>query len=540
MARLSMSSVNSFFTKIWKRFLGLSRWVQILIGVLILVVLGGIVVLARGEGGATAANTVPTVTVQSINSFGDTSNGVDVLGTVQSVSEADLLAQSGGTVTAVHTTLGATVPAGFVIANLDSAAASASVLQAQGGYDAAVAAQKAVNLQSQNSTGSLLEAQTNVRTGYQSTYTSLQNTISNNVDVFFGDNTPVGPQLLINPLTTADSLPRARRDISALMANYQASVGASASADPLTLLSNEQAYLSGVSVFLTNLANLAHTQGSAATPAQLASLATAQSTLNSLIAGVSSSRTAYNAAVTAAAVGQTQSSGGQGVTSSEANVESALGGLRAAQAVYEKTVVRAPIGGTVNYLNIHVGDSVSANQHVATVARNNALEVVMQLSENDAHRLAVGDTVTIAGSYKGVVTTIAPALNPTTKQIEADVAVSDGATLTNGQSVQVTLPTLPTDVKTSSATKATVATSTAMSIQLPLTAVKLLPSERDVFTVDSTGHLVAHAVEIGDVIGDRIVITTNLDPTLMIVTDARGLAAGDLVLVSTRMPSSGQ
>jgi multidrug resistance efflux pump len=262
-----------------------------------------------------------------------------------------------------------------------------------------------------------------------------------------------------------------------------------------------------------------------------------------LLATISSTRTAYNTAATANAVGQTQASDSDtsGVTSSEATVEEALGGLRAAQAAYEKTVIRAPIAGTINYLQIHVGDNISVNQHVATVARNNALEVVLQLSQDDANRLAVGDTLTINGTDKGIVTTIAPALNPTTEQIEVDVAVNDvnGASptdLVNGQSVQVTLPALAADasVDANSTTSTSENTSsTTSAVELPLTAVKLLPNERDVFTVDSTGHIIAHQVTIGDVIGDRIQILTPLPPDLEIVTDARGLSAGDAVLVST-------
>jgi multidrug resistance efflux pump len=463
---------------------------------------------------------------------------VDVLGTVMSVSQADILAQSGGTVTAVHTSIGATVPAGFIIANLDSAAASAAVLQAQGGYDAALAASKATTLQAQDTTGSFIEAQTVVRNTYQSTYTTIQGTLSSQVDQVFGNNTPVGPALVINPLTTGDTFPRQRREIMMLMSSWQATLPTVNTTDPLTLLSMEQANLSKIATFVSSLGTLAATQGSAATPAQLAALATAQTTINTLIANISNARNAYNAAQTAASVSQTQSanSTNSGVTSSQASVEIALGGLRSAQAAYERTVIRAPLAGTVNYLPIHVGDFINVNQHVATVARNNALEVVAELSQSDSNRLAVGNTVQIAGSAKGVVTTISPALNPVTKQIEVHIAVNDGATLVNGESVQVTLPTLPTDAVKLKIATSTVTTQTASStgsIQLPLTAVKLLPTERDVFSVDTTGHIVAHPVDIGNVIGDRIEVTTPLAPDLKIITDARGLSAGDAVNIAT-------
>jgi multidrug efflux pump subunit AcrA (membrane-fusion protein) len=541
--RHSVNQGANPFARFWHIVAALSRRTQIIIVAVLLVVVGGIVVLAHGKSKTTADTALPTVTLESIGSFGDNANGVDALGTVQSLSEADLEAQSSGIAESVNTTLGATVPAGFVIATLDSSAASAAVLQAQGAYDAAVAAEQATNLQANNSTGSFAEEQTSVRTTYQTAYTSAESALEDNVGVFFGSNGPLGPELLINPLTTGNTLPIERRSLDTLMSTWQASLATENTTDPLTLLSTAESNLTTISTFLTSLATLANTQGSAATPAQLASLAAAQSTINGLLATISSTRTAYNTAATANAVGQTQASDSDtsGVTSSEATVEEALGGLRAAQAAYEKTVIRAPIAGTINYLQIHVGDNISVNQHVATVARNNALEVVLQLSQDDANRLAVGDTLTINGTDKGIVTTIAPALNPTTEQIEVDVAVNDvnGASptdLVNGQSVQVTLPALAADasVDANSTTSTSENTSsTTSAVELPLTAVKLLPNERDVFTVDSTGHIIAHQVTIGDVIGDRIQILTPLPPDLEIVTDARGLSAGDAVLVST-------
>jgi multidrug efflux pump subunit AcrA (membrane-fusion protein) len=537
--------ISSFMRLLWKRFSTSSRRTKIVsvtIAVLVLVI-GA--VLLRGGASTQTDTATPTVTLASIQSFGGNKSGVSVLGTVQSVSEADILAQTSGTVRSVHTTLGASVPAGFVIANLDSAAASAAVLQAQGGYDAALAAEKATTLQSQDSSSSFSEAQTSVRNLYQSTYSSLDSALTGQVDAFFGAPSPVGPSLLINPLTTGDKLPRERQALKDLMASWRATLPSANTGDPQTLLATMQSNLTTVSNFLTDLGTLASDPGSKATAAQIASLASARGTVSGLISSVSAARDVYNAKQTAAAVGNVQATQSSvDVSSAQATVEQALGGLRSAQAMYEKTVVRAPIAGTINFLPIHVGDFVNTNDHVSTVARNNALEVVLNLSQDDRNRVTVGDSVTIEGTYKGIVTSISPALDPSTKQIEVHIAVSDStATLVNGQSVQVTLPPLPMSAAaaTGKGTGVAVPTvaSTTLSIQLPLAAVKLLPNERDVFTVDATGHLVAHKVDIGDVTGDRIQILTPLDPSLMIVTDARGFSAGDQVLIASSSASGG-
>ena len=539
----ALQSTGAFLTKIWQRFLAYSRRTQIIIVVVLLIIVGGVLVLARGNSTPSASNSVPTVTLASLDSFGGSTNGVSVLGTVQSVSEANLLAQSGGTVESVNTKLGAKVSAGFVIADLDNAAAAASVLQAQGAYDAALAAERAASLQGQNSTVSVAAAAASVRTTYQSSYATLDSALTGQVGLFFGITTPVGPQLLINPLNTGDSLPRGRAALTVVMQNWELSLATANTTDPLTLLANAQSNLTKTSTFLTQLADLANQTAAQATPAQLAALSSARSTANTLLATNAAAQSSYNAAVTAGAVAQTQSGTSSGaVTSSQASVEEALGGLRAAQAAYEKTIIRAPIAGTINFLPITVGDFVTMNQHVATVAQNNTLEVVMELSQADANRLEVGDTVSIQGSYSGVVTTIAPALDPTTEQIEVQVAVNAGADLINGQSVQVSLPALPSGMATSGvgaiATSSQTTSSTTSNIEVPLTAVKLLPNERDVFTVDSTGHLVSHVVEIGQVVGNLIQITTPLPSNLEIVIDARGLSAGDMVLIASSTPAT--
>jgi multidrug resistance efflux pump len=536
-----MNAISAWFKNSWRYLSSLSRRTQIAGGVVVAVVLVVLLVVTHHSAPSDGATALPTVTVQSLNSFGAGSDSVDVLGTVQSISEADLLAQSGGTVESVHTTLGANVPAGFVIANLDGSAASAAVLQAQGAYDAALAAERATSLQSQSSTNSLSVERTAVLTTYETAYSTLDSVLETDISQFFGAPGPYGPTLLLSPLTTGNSLPQEHQAILNSIDTWRASIATDSTADPATLLTYALTTLNTVSNFLNDLGALATQNGSGSTATQLAALSAARASVNTLLSTITSTQTAYNASLTAQAVGQTQSNntGSSGVTSSEASVEEALGGLRAAQAAYEKTLIRAPIAGTVNFLSIHVGDYVMANEHVATVAHDNTLEVVMELSQDDRNRIEVGNTLTINGSYQGVVTTIAPALDPTTKEIEVDIAVNPGADLVDGQSVQVALPSPTPEASGAAATTSSTTTASSMpNVEVPITAVKLLPNERDVFSVDATGHLVAHPVTIGNVIGDDIQLLTPLDPSLEIVTDARGLSAGDAVLVASSTPAS--
>ncbi len=118
-----------------------------------------------------------------------------------------------------------------------------------------------------------------------------------------------------------------------------------------------------------------------------------------------------------------------------------------------------------------------------------------------------------------MVTSIAPALDPITKQIEVHLAIDSSSGLTNGQSVQVALPSTGT---------AAVAEQTG-PVLLPLASVKLRSDDRVVFTVSEEGRLVAHPVQTGEVRGERIEILTALATDMRIVADARGLAEGERV-----------
>lgn len=513
--------VKDSSTRQWRRFRALRPRTQAILGAIALGVLVLLIVVLRADSTPDTLSQERTVTLATVGSLAGNQNGASIIGTVRSVSEASILAQSGGTVKSVNTSVGANVPAGFVIASLDNASESAQVLQAQGAYDAAIAARTITRLQSGNSVQSFSEAQTSARTEARSAYTTLDTTLTTQVDQFFGENTPVGPRLLINPGPTSD-LPRKRADLDVRFDAWGAGLANAESRDPDALLTEAFTNADALRTFLNELARAANDSNSRATPDQFAALASARATVDGQLASISAARDAYRAKKTAAQVGSTQSqSTDTRVASADASVKQALGSLRAAQASYEKTVVRAPISGTVNFLPIRVGDYVTNLMHVATVAQNGALEIVAYVSEDDAASVAAGTHVAVEGGLDGIVTSVAPALDPVTRQIEIHIALTKNAEFLNGQTLRITLPSV--------VAAATPASSGPQLI--PLTALKLTSSARVVFTVGEDGRLVAHPVEIGEVHGDRIELHTPLASDLRIVTNARGLSEGQKVTV---------
>lgn len=525
------AAIRSTALRGWRWYRGRKRWQQALIALAAVGIVGGIIHVSSRNSTADASQ-LRTVTVESVAALeGGADSGTSIVGKVRSVTEADLLAQVGGTVESVHTTLGAQVPAGFVIMDLDNASEAAAVLQAQGAYDAAIAARNITSLQSGSAQTSFMEAQNEARTAYQTAYTTIDTTLTTEVDQLFGGPTPVGPQLLISPGTTGDTLPRRRQAITYRMNDWQTALASANTGDPTALLNQAYTDTQVISTFLVDLAAAARDRQSGASTAQMTALSTARATVDGELSAISAARDAYNAKKTAAATaGNISSSQGTQLAAADANVEAALGALRAAQAAYEKTRIRATIGGTVNYLPSQVGQYVSAFQHVATIANNGALEIVAYVPQEQRNDVAVGMKVSVEGGHDGIVTSVATALDPTTQQIEVHVAVNATPDLVNGQSVRITLP------PEASATKQATASSTPAAPSqdlLPLTAVKLLPDSRAVFTVDANGRVVAHTVTVGDVVGDRILVTSGLTPDLVIITDVRGLSEGQKVQIGS-------
>lgn len=513
--------VQAFSLRTWAWYRGRKRWQQIAIAIALIVLLIASIVFLRGGGPSSAGDNLRTVTLESVGALSGTGSSVSIIGNVRSVTEADILAQSGGTVRRVNTKIGQTVGAGAIIAELENASERAAVLSAEGAYESALAARSITQAQAGNAEGSLEEAQTSARNTYRTIFTSVDSLLTVEVQSVFG-GTSINPGLLLNTGPSARLSDEYRELRRTEIPAWRTNLATADTKSPEALLNEAERITQRVSIFLVDIAQAAAQSDSGATATQRANIASARAEVDGLLATISSERDSLRSAQTAATVGsrQSESQGGQ-VASADAQVKSALGGLRSAQAQLEKTIVRAPIGGTVNFLPIRVGDYVTSFTHVATVARNNALEIVAYVSEDDRDLLAAGTKVTVEDDIPGVVTSVSPALDPVTKQIEVHVAIEGESELVNGRSVRIALPNVA----------APVADAPTGPVLLPLASVKLSGENRLVFTVGEDGRLVARDVEVGEVRGDRIEVVSALPQELRIVTDARGLASGQKIRV---------
>lgn len=488
---------------LWHSYRALSKRKQIGIAVAVVVLLlASHSIIGYFTKGPDSVDPAPTVTLSAVSELTGTGSSASVIGNVRSVTEASILAESGGKVTSVHTSLGKTVGAGSVLAQLDNASQRASVLQAEGAYESALASRQGM---------SPADITTNARNTYTSTYASVDTILKSYVDTFYRGQGAAVTEFTISsvPFDQNYFAPK-RRELQQSMDLWKAHLGNANAGDPQELLNEADTVTKQVIALTSDIATAANQFNSNATPTQQAALVSARSGLASVQASIVSARQVNKSQTASATLG------------ADASVKTALGSLRAAQATLEKTLVRAPIGGTVNFFPLHVGDYVTPLMHVATVAQNGALEIVSFVSESTRANLVAGQKVKVEDKYDAVITSISPALDPVTKQIEVHVALTGTSDLVNGQSVHISLPGSASTTSASSG-----------PLLLPLTTVKLTPSARVVFSVGEDGRLMSHPVEIGNVVGDRIEVLTMLPLELRIVTDSRGLSEGTKVQVST-------
>ncbi len=515
----------------WTWFREQSAWKQWTEAIVLVVLVVGLATLGGDEAPVDAAKADRVVTVASVSALANSDTVLPLLGTVTSTSEATIRSESSGKLTHVYKKLGDFVSAGAVIAEFENSAERASVLQAEGAYDAAKAARDIAKINSGTTNSSLSETKTNALNTISSAYNSMDDVVRVKTDSYFNDPRFSGARLLpsIPDANLVYSIETQRKAIEKmLVARESKNRTLSVNSDLISELNSVQSEVQMVKTYIEDLSTAfskavpdsSYSQSSLDSAKTIASIA--RSSIASAVTSVSASRTALNASIAAQEVaGKTSGDSSGTIAAADASVKQALGAYNAALSRLEKTVIRSPITGTLNSLSIDTGDFISAFTEVAVVSNNGALEVLAYVTEDDARRIQVGNEVIIDNSVKGVITRIASAIDPRTKKIEVRVGITDKqSSLVNGQSVRIII----------SKSKQAI-TATSGPIKIPLSALKLTPAGAFVFSVSATSSLVAIPVKEGAILGEEIQILSGLSGSEMIVTDARGLKESMTVTV---------
>ncbi len=472
-----------------------------------------------GSAGTIAPqDTTKTVSVASVAELSQGGSSLSVAGVVQSLTEATVRAEKSGKVVAVYRAMGDFVSAGTIVAELENASERAAVLQAQGALQAATAganvSQSTLASTKDSSVAALLAA-----------YGAVEKAVHGDIDAMFSNPHSTQPLFNVQSSDTQAKLnvQNTRIALTTILNRESGRTTTLIASDdlPAEMIKTEgelkvvRDYLD--TVIRTLNAGIATEGISETTLATYKTTATAaRSTITTALSTLITARVTLETAL------KTSAQGVDTVSATQAAITSAQGTLAAARANLEKSIIRAPISGTINSLALERGDFIQATAPALTVANNSALEVISYITANDMPRIAVGDKATLEGSIKGVITRIAPAIDPITKKIEVRIGLSSGAsTLVNGQSVAVNFEKAA----------ATSAKPSKGPITIPIAALKIGSENISVFTVDADNKLVAHEVTLGTLLGDRVEIKSGITPEMQIVIDARGLQPGEKVLL---------
>lgn len=469
---------------------------------------------------------LPTVTVaRASNTSGD--NTFTAVGTLQAVSEAKLQTEAGGRIVGVYTELGATVRAGTIIARLENAAESAQLLQAQGGYEAALASAAQGDSGVRDAQTNLESAKNQAVTTYKSLNSSVSGVLRSTIDQYFSNPNTTIPGVKIGG-TDVNLMNNTRVRLQKSLATWQQGTLTISNQSNLTAALNEaEVVIKDVLVITDQILRALNRNSDSSVISdeekreQIAAFSGVRSSLVANLSDIETTRTRLVSAEEAVKRAEIAGTGSQ-VSSADAQIKIALGSLRSAQANYEKTLVRTPITGVVNALYLKTGDFALPSTPAAIIANNNqGLEVSTSVSQEESIQINVGDVVAINKVATGTIAAIGGSIDPTTGKVAVKISVDPNETLPNGSAVSVEFTT-----KKSTDTS---------EVSIPLSAVKMTGSGPIVFTVDADkNRLIANPIVLGNIRGDVVVVTSGINRDTPIVTDGRGLNEGEEVTIETK------
>jgi len=538
------NSLFALYTRARSLLSKLSTKQKIIAGTAVVIVLIIAVTFLTGskpsEGNDLTA--VRSVSLLKIDEYASNLPPLSLIGTVRSQSEASITAETQGVVSRVYYSLGDFVSAGSIVAELENASQRAGLLQAQAARDVALANLDKIKrgtrdeqlsvliITRDNAQSALRTAELSAENAIRSSYATLADAIQRHIDATISNPNSNQPSFI--PQTSNTQLEidvESMRPLIQIILNRHSSVEESGVFPALdTELSRLAQELASARDFVTNVisalnsaiptSSVSETQIAAwraDANTALSSINTSRSTILTTIDTLASRRSSLEIAEKNLEQGQT---GGQleDIQAAEASLRQAEASVLSAQASFQKTLLRAPISGTLETMDLERGQFVPALSSIARIANINALEIIAFASQNDLPYLQIGAEVTINSGVSGVVTRVAPSLDPSTKRIEVRIGVQEEVPLTNGQSTEIAI--------------ARTTTNESIDIRIPLSAIKVTADSSFVFSLNDDSTLHAHPVTIESILGNDVVIT-GVSPTLTIIKDARGLKDGEKVRV---------
>jgi membrane fusion protein (multidrug efflux system) len=194
--------------------------------------------------------------------------------------------------------------------------------------------------------------------------------------------------------------------------------------------------------------------------------------------------------------------------------------LAEVRARLDRTLIFAPLTGTLNDLLVEEGEYVQPGTPVAEVVDTRVVKVVVDVPERDVAFFAVDQEAEVLidateamdrnRSIEGTITYINKLADPQTRSTAMEVTLDNRTgCLRSGQIVRVRL------------TRRILKN----AILIPLLAVIPLEKGYAVCTVDDASQAQRREVDLGMISGDRVLVTRGLEPGMTLIIDGHRLVA---------------
>jgi len=502
----------------------------------------------KNQAASGSVPTIPTVSLLSVADFRQEKTVSLDNGAVESLGQADLKAQISAPVAQINTKLGDDVTAGQVLVQLQNTDVKAQLEQARAGLAAAQARLDELEQGSRAediaiSQTAVAETKTSLANSIRDAYAKSDDSIHNHIDKFFVNPRQNSAEFMIqvnasgagqasfkaSDTQRAANVEQQKYAIEKILADWLGaadSLSASSDNESLeTVLELSKGNLQEEIDFLNDMAPLVNSLSTdnAAQKGIIdgykSEFAAARGTVSGSLAALQAAETSWQTAQKALDY-KLAGASEQQILQGKAAVQQARASVDSLNAALAKTSVVSPIAGKVSYISGNVGEYVSSGTLVASVVNPTALRIKAYASENDLPYISPGNEVAVGNGGKGVVQTIAPALDTLTKKAEINIVITQNSPIpvVVGQNVNSKIYT-----KNSGAQN---------SYLLPIEAVQFTGNATYVFMADKNGQVEKISVTTGEIVGEKVYVTGGLDDNSRIISSTRGLEAGENVKIS--------
>ncbi len=425
-------------------------------------------------------------------------------GRVTSFQEAEIRAETTGTINSVPARVGNNVQAGSILASFDNRDALNLVSQAEAGLQTA---QAQLNQLKRNATGGS-NAETLINQQdilVQNAFRNLLNTDLRAYPLDRADETRANPPIITGTfqgLEEGEYIIETFRSGALSGASFRVS-GLERDTQPINAFNNAVPFgTKGLQITfpLNDDSSLGNQRWVVPIP-------------NTRSSQHAQALSAYESAVSARNLALTQNLTNEDqIKIAEAAVSQAEASLRNAQNQLARTSIRSPFNGEIINVNVRVGDFVSAGSPIARVVNRTELYIRSFISSAESRSLNVGNSVLINGQITGTVTNIASGINPTNGMIEISISVDEPNNLISGEFVDIEI-----SIENDGAD--------GELILLPLQAVQPQLNRSVIYLIEND---IANAfeVETGRIVGEFIEILSSIPDGAIISSSARGLRDG--------------